>query len=276
MVSWGVDPSNQAVWILFELHGKPFGLINIYASNDAHDRWSLWSWLAFSLPLAAWVLCGDFNMVEKFVDKQSHNPFRWNLGEREAWFFLKNKLSLYDPNSTFSPSNFQESHWFTWSNLQAGNNRILKRLDRAMLLESDSFCFENLISQYPPVYVVSDTTLSDHAPIVFNIKYNHIPERIFKPQRYMNTSLLPCPSMKEHIFCIWNIIPRPLGVTGWITWWNNAISRTTKVLRTIGIEFAKRRRKSNLVIRTEFARASRSLEVDPFNITLQANVLEMD
>ena len=190
--------------------------------------------------------------------------------------FLKNKLSLYDPNSAFSPSNFQESHWFTWSNLQAGNNRVLKRLDRAMLLDSDSFCFENLISQYPPIYVVPNTTPSDHAPIVFNIKYNHIPERIFKPQWCMNTSLLPCPSMKEHIFCIWNIIPRPLGVTGWITWWNNAISRTTKVLRTIGTEFAKRRRKSNLVIRTEFARASRSLEVDPFNITLQANVLEMD
>ena len=88
----------------------------------------------------------------------------------------------------------------------------------------------------------------------------------------MNTLLLPCPSMKEHIFHIWNIIPRPLGVIGWITWWNNAISRTTKVLRTIGAKFAKRRRKSNLIIRTEFARASFSLEVDPFNITLQANV----
>lgn len=70
MVSWGVDPSNQVVWVLLEILGKPFGIINIYASNDAHDRKTLWRWHALSLPLTTWILCGDFNMVEKPFDKK--------------------------------------------------------------------------------------------------------------------------------------------------------------------------------------------------------------
>lgn len=39
LVSWGVDPSNQAVWILFYIDSQPFGIINIYASNHG----PLWS-----------------------------------------------------------------------------------------------------------------------------------------------------------------------------------------------------------------------------------------
>jgi len=33
-----VDPSNQDVWVLFDMCGKPFGIINIYASNNAYER----------------------------------------------------------------------------------------------------------------------------------------------------------------------------------------------------------------------------------------------
>ena len=166
------SPSNQAAWVLLEISRKPFGIINIYASNDAHDRKTLWRWLALSLPLATWILCGDFNMVDKYFDKKSHSPMRWNIGEREAWFFMKNKLSLFDPNASFSPNNFPEAHWFTWSNFQANINRVLKWLDRAMLSESDFFHFDKLSPSLPFVSVIPNYTLSDHAPILFAISFD--------------------------------------------------------------------------------------------------------
>jgi len=72
-------------------------------------------------------------MVEKLFDKKSQNPMRWNLGEREVWFFMKNKLILFDHNVSFSPSDFSKAHWFTWSNFQIEYAHVLKRLDREML-----------------------------------------------------------------------------------------------------------------------------------------------
>lgn len=114
IVTWGVDPTNQAIWTLFEINGKPFVIINIYASNFALDRCNLWRWLAMNLLEATWILCGDFNMVEKGTDKKSFSPMRWCVGEREAFYFLKNKLSLSDHNVCFSVEEFPKEQWLTW------------------------------------------------------------------------------------------------------------------------------------------------------------------
>ena len=40
--------------------------------------------MADNLPLATWVMCGDFNMVEVASDKDDILPFHWIAGEREA------------------------------------------------------------------------------------------------------------------------------------------------------------------------------------------------
>lgn len=49
LVSWEVDPSNWVVWILFDIDGQPFGVVNVYASNHGPHRCTLWRWLALSL-----------------------------------------------------------------------------------------------------------------------------------------------------------------------------------------------------------------------------------
>lgn len=54
--------------------GMSFGILNIYASNDASERCSLWRWITFSLPQATWVMCGDFNMTERASDKIGIHP----------------------------------------------------------------------------------------------------------------------------------------------------------------------------------------------------------
>lgn len=69
VILWDADPSHQVVWILLKVDRIPFGIINIYASNDPHDWCMLWRWCTLSLPPAIWVMCRDFNMVEKDSNK---------------------------------------------------------------------------------------------------------------------------------------------------------------------------------------------------------------
>ena len=59
----------------------------------------MWAWLADNFPPATWVMCGDFNMVEVASDKEGILPFHWTAGEREAWYYMHNKLGLFDPNT---------------------------------------------------------------------------------------------------------------------------------------------------------------------------------
>jgi exonuclease III len=99
VIAHGSDPMQRVTWILLSLHNHSFGVINVYAPNDAVERSQLWYWLADNLPPATWVMCGDFNMVELATDKEGLLPFRWTAGEREAWYHMRNKLGLFDPNT---------------------------------------------------------------------------------------------------------------------------------------------------------------------------------
>lgn len=73
-MTWRVNPSNQEAWNFLEIGGNPFRIINIYASNNAPNMFSLWYWLALYFSHATQVLYGDFNMIEKARDKltQAH------------------------------------------------------------------------------------------------------------------------------------------------------------------------------------------------------------
>ena len=59
----------------------------------------MWAWLADYLPPATWVMCDDFNMVEVAFDKDDIMPFHWISRKREAWYYMHNKLGLFDPNN---------------------------------------------------------------------------------------------------------------------------------------------------------------------------------
>lgn len=85
---------------------------------------------------------------------------------------MKNKLILFYPNCTFSPTKFPESQWFTWSNLQGSEAHVLKHVDRAMILECDFFHFQILSSTFPFVSIILGTTLSNHSSILFVIAFS--------------------------------------------------------------------------------------------------------
>lgn len=93
-------------WILLKIGGMCFGIIDIYTSNKTHDKGVLWQWYALSLPPTVWLMRGDFNMVEKTYEKFILIPNRCAIGEREAYFFMKNKLGLSNPNTCFKTNQF--------------------------------------------------------------------------------------------------------------------------------------------------------------------------
>lgn len=140
--------------------------------------------------LTTWVLYGDFHMVEKYSKKVSKVAMRWNLEKQEAWFFMKNKLGLFDPNYIFSPIEFLEAQWFTWSNFQVDKICILKCIDRSMISKCDFFHFHILSSTFPFISIVPHTTLLDHSFILFVIYFSQAPTHNFPLPFYLNTSFL--------------------------------------------------------------------------------------
>ena len=66
---------HRTIWLLLSINNHSFGVVNVYASNDAMERPQMWALLADNLPSATWVMCGDFNMVEAAFDKDEIFPF---------------------------------------------------------------------------------------------------------------------------------------------------------------------------------------------------------
>ena len=105
-------------------------------------------------------------MIEVASEKDGILPLRWTTGEREAWYYMRDKLGLFDPNTNHRQGS---GVWHTWSNFRTGSNRILKCLDRAMISAQSFFSFSE--DQDFLVIPLSDVTLFDHYPIYFGITW---------------------------------------------------------------------------------------------------------
>lgn len=99
VISHDFDPMQRIVWVLLSIDNLSIGIVNVYAPNDVVDRSYLWHWIVDNLPPATWVMCGDFNMVEVVTDKDEILSFCWTTGEQEAWYYMRNKLGLFNPNT---------------------------------------------------------------------------------------------------------------------------------------------------------------------------------
>ena len=43
------DLMHRTIWLLFSINNHSFGVVNVYASNDAMERSQMWSWLVDNL-----------------------------------------------------------------------------------------------------------------------------------------------------------------------------------------------------------------------------------
>lgn len=69
------------MWIFLEVDGISFRIINVYAPNNAFEYFSLWRWCALSLPPPIWLMCSDFNMMLRELDKYGVIPNIWAIRE---------------------------------------------------------------------------------------------------------------------------------------------------------------------------------------------------
>lgn len=62
------------MWAILKSRDLKFGIFLVYASNDYKNRIELWKWM-MELEDIAWVISGDFNMVERPKDKLGGSKF---------------------------------------------------------------------------------------------------------------------------------------------------------------------------------------------------------
>lgn len=105
---------------------KPFGIINVYASNHGPDRNALWCWISLLLPHTIWILYTKYNMIEQVEYKVGCIPICWYASKWEVWFFLNDKYGLVNPNAYHITDEFLDFSWFTWPNFQDGKAIFIK------------------------------------------------------------------------------------------------------------------------------------------------------
>ena len=67
---YGVLSCSRGQYAIFQIGLKKWGLLNIYAPNNAKDRMILWKSIISQLPTVDhWAIAGDFNMVEDVSDR---------------------------------------------------------------------------------------------------------------------------------------------------------------------------------------------------------------
>jgi len=162
--------------ILSGLPGGDIGFANVYAPTDPNPCKALWETLACELPSSCrWILLGDFNMVERRVDKSGASSRTLSAPERLLFNGLKDSLHISEvpltlPNLSFS-----------WDNARIGNSRIMAKLDRVYvfneLLENPRKILEYCIK--------GDHSRSDHSPVTFTLKLAPSPSR---PSRWIMSS----------------------------------------------------------------------------------------
>ena len=71
IVSAGTMSNKRAQFLIPQIGAQKTGIINLYASNSASERDSFWISLSEYVGLAdAWLVGGDFNMIEEASDRR--------------------------------------------------------------------------------------------------------------------------------------------------------------------------------------------------------------
>jgi exonuclease III len=197
----GQSHCNRAQWI--RLHGTPGGdiaILNIYASTEVRERIDLWGELLTSLPRGCrWFLAGDWNVVERKVDKSSSCG---KIMSDEGLLFQQLKLAL-KVEDTFPNSSPIK---FSWDNKRRDGVRILARLDRI-------YSFQPVTAEAAPMaeyYIRGDSNHFDHLPVVGKFLLQVEARR--KSSYAMNAGYLGDEAVKAGVHRIWSSHPN-LGFT---------------------------------------------------------------
>lgn len=145
----------EQIWARLESVEGSFGVACIYAPKSPRERTILWEELKHTLPSGNWILCGDFNMVERREDSTGQSPLLKGR-QLESWRLLKSSLNLHD---AFDIIGKIDGALFTWRRVILGK-LTQSRLDRFYF--SDTGWWTHAIRRLTHD---GGQALSDHDPI---------------------------------------------------------------------------------------------------------------
>ena len=122
----GHSRGGNVQWVRFTgVPGQDISVLNIYAPHSSTERCALWGELLEVLPRdCRWILAGDWNFVERRVDKSSSRASSVTEIERRVFQELKEALQVED---SFPASSRLR---YTWDSQHRDRSRVLARLDR--------------------------------------------------------------------------------------------------------------------------------------------------
>lgn len=152
----------------------------------------LWGELLVDLPKdCKWIMCGDWNFVERPEDKSSFCGKLVSPMERQAFTSLTSALNVADNFPNTSPLKF------SWDNHRQDGARVLARLDRIYSFKEDGGQ-PNLLAEY---FIKGDNNHSDHLPVWAKFLLKPVPPR--KPSYKMSARYLEDVSVTTKVRQLW-------------------------------------------------------------------------
>ena len=188
----GHTRGGNAQWVrLHGVLGTDLTILNVYAPHASHERCLLWEELINSLPRdCRWVFSGDWNFVERAIDKSNLKESIMSEMEKRVFGEMKDTFQVEDP---FPASNRIR---FSWDSKRKDGSRVMARLDR-----SYTYKLNNATTTGANYRILGDCAHSDHLPVWRRLWLE--PEKKRRSTFVMNASLLVEAKVQESLKRIW-------------------------------------------------------------------------
>ena len=218
------DSDGRVLSLLVQLNSSKFNLVNIYAPNGVSDRKAFFEQLHHHfLSQGDYIIAGDFNCVDRAIDKFHSNDF--HSSDKTCLAALKTDFSLVDVYRKLNPHGIS----FTWSN---SSNSQASRLDR--------FFISQTLLNGVRSNVVLPCTFSDHEFVCLDFASDSISNRRCAVWKF-NTSLLSDSDFRDQISGL--ILAQKSKIAFFPTlgdWWDNL----KDLIRKSCIAFSARKRRA--------------------------------
>ena len=249
----GHTRGGNAQWIrLNGMQGMDLAILNVYAPHSSRERCVLWEELIASLPRdCRWVFSGDWNFIERAVDKSNLKESTVSELEKGIFEELKGTFQLVDP---FPAANRIR---FSWDSKRRDGSRVMARLDRTY-----SFNTSGMSITGANYRILGDCVHSDHLPVWRRIWLASETKR--RSTFVMNACYLTEDKVQVSLKKI-REANRNLPFFG-------KVRRCVKYYKTFCIKRAEERKREEGALREQVENAAATLQADPGSQNWQAEM----
>ncbi|KAL3679376.1 hypothetical protein R1sor_022332 [Riccia sorocarpa] len=192
VLEWRTCTRGHAVWIKLQVDDKIIGIVNLHAPNKRRPRIETWRWLSGLIHEGNWIVCGDFNQVDRVRDSVGPSP-RIHGREERVW---SNILLNKDLSDCYIEASTRSGPRFT-RQARSGRRLDRSRLDRVYISDRGSW-LENITSMKH----FGGHIASDHIPILATLQLVATMEEVqTRKHSYfkLNAKILKQPEVREKV-----------------------------------------------------------------------------